>query len=204
MSSRAVVVGVGTSVACNVLVVIALAWGSRPPTDVSLPATVRVMPQPPPAPTAPSSGGGTGSVLALMSVSRPALAPLPVPAVSGALAMPVAGVGIGLEFRPLTLPEAGSAPVVSAEPPRLLAAIDLARFYPRRARREGIAGSSVLALSLDATGTITTWRVVSSDPPGVFEESLGRLVPTLRYAPATRDGFAIPAETTCRIAWRLE
>jgi len=151
--------------------------------------------------------------ISALDLSVPAPAPLavdvPVTAPSS-LAVPA----FEAEGRPaaaVPLPSAGGeeaapkpGPVRPSRGPVLLRPPDLSEYYPRRARMQGLTGTSHIRLTVDAAGRVTDVAVVDSSPPGVFEQAALRVGRSLLFRPALRKGEAVPARVTLRLIWRLE
>ena len=67
--------------------------------------------------------------------------------------------------------------------------------YPAAAHPAGVRGSVVLRLSIDASGTVSSARVVRADPPGQgFEDAALEAARTLHFDPARIDGKPAPSE----------
>ena len=81
---------------------------------------------------------------------------------------------------------------------------DLAAYYPRRARIEGVAGRTSIRLTLAADGRVTDVEVLDSTPPGVFETAARRVGAALQFQPAMRDGRPVAATVSLNLVWRLE
>lgn len=127
---------------------------------------------------------------------------LDLPAADLALALPAAGVASAL---PAAAPGAApELPAIDEEPPELLSALDLARFYPRAARSRELTGESVIRLAVTASGAVSACTVLSSVPAGVFDAAAERLGGSLRFRPARRGGRAVAATHALRIVWTLE
>ena len=91
-----------------------------------------------------------------------------------------------------------SNPVIS--PPK---AIDeIVPDYPGLALRDGIEGSVVLRLTIDATGRVIEAEVAEPAGHG-FDESARRAASRTRYQPALRDGVAVPSRILTRIEFHL-
>lgn len=64
--------------------------------------------------------------------------------------------------------------------------------YPEHARKHNITGHVLLRFHLDEKGGVSQLQVVRSEPPGVFEEAALAAVRQWRFAPAMKNGRAIP------------
>lgn len=63
--------------------------------------------------------------------------------------------------------------------------------YPAEARAEGIEGTVVVEYRVSAEGEVLEPRVVSAEPPGVFDQAALTAVRTWRYRPPRPDGEAV-------------
>jgi TonB family protein len=88
-------------------------------------------------------------------------------------------------------------PGAGVTPPQVLVARSAE--YPPTARRHGLAATVVLAVLVDATGTVTDVRVVESDDVGHgFDEAASTAARGTTYRPAVRDGEPGPMWTQLR------
>lgn len=220
---RGVAVALGTTLLANGLLVVLLVLLDRPrslPAEQPVPIhrittvppkklpTVATVKAPTPSPTPPAAA-------AAMALPMPALVlpPLANGTVLNLPDLPVLDVA-----RPVTMPAVtaampsgnpgATAPVADAnevveEPPVLINGFDLERFYPRNARLRGIEGVSSMRLELGTDGKVTACAIVSSDPPGVFEEAARALGKALRYTPARTHSSPVPCAITMSVEWRL-
>ncbi len=60
--------------------------------------------------------------------------------------------------------------------------------YPEEARAAGIEGQVTVRYRIRSDGSVDHVEVVTSDPPGVFDDAAVLAVRTWRYQPATVDG----------------
>ncbi len=88
--------------------------------------------------------------------------------------------------------------------PVLIQPPDLAGYYPRRAKIDGVTGKTTLRLDLSARGSVMNVTVISSTPEGVFETAAKRAAKTLTFRPALRNGQAIAVTTRLVMKWKLE
>jgi TonB family protein len=79
----------------------------------------------------------------------------------------------------------------------------VARYYPFAARSHGITGESIIDLRIEADGRISSFAIVSSSPPGVFDSALAGLVGSLQADPATAQGKPVASTFRVRIQWTL-
>ena len=72
--------------------------------------------------------------------------------------------------------------------------------YPPQARSKGITGAVTLSLLVTPTGEVRDVRVLSAEPPGVFDDVAIRSVEGWRFEPATYQGapVAVRVEQTLR------
>jgi len=87
---------------------------------------------------------------------------------------------------------------VLVEPP------NLADYYPRRARLQGVTGRTGVRLTVGADGRVTDVEILSSTPPGVFDNAAQRLGRSLQFQPALKDDRPTPAAVSLNLIWRLE
>lgn len=224
-TSRGWLVGVGLTIALNLALVVGLAQASHLAADhVEPPQPVRRIqraeaPPPPLEPPPRTRPRPTEAQPSLPTVALPAL-DLPAAPADAGLELP----SFATTGDMLTLPD--TVPAFAAfgdettlgdgiepgprlelafdEPPTLLAALDLRRFYPRQALVRRIEGETVLRLELDASGAVRQSSIVSSVPSGVFDDAAERITRQLRFSPAKRAGQAVPAIFTQTIHWTIE
>jgi TonB family protein len=75
--------------------------------------------------------------------------------------------------------------------------------YPPDALRKNIEGWVDLSYVITADGKVTTVKVLSSTPLGVFEAAATRALSRVRYTPMIQGGKAIAVGTKLRIAFRV-
>ena len=68
--------------------------------------------------------------------------------------------------------------------------------YPERAQRAGIEGTVTLQFVVNAEGRVENIRVLSSEPPGVFDRAARRAVSRSRFVPRQENGIAVAREAT--------
>ncbi len=56
-------------------------------------------------------------------------------------------------------------------------------FYPYRARRLNIAGKVDVSFVVDEYGHVSQVKIIGADPPGIFEDSVLRALPSWRFSP---------------------
>jgi TonB family protein len=101
--------------------------------------------------------------------------------------------------RPAT--PAASAPPRGQSRPAVLVDQEAPRF-PARARRVGItSGAVTLEYTVDAAGAVRNPRVVSANPPGMFDDAALRAVEKWRYQPKLDAGR--PVESRLRFTFRF-
>ena len=193
------------AVAINVGIVAGLALlghapAPKPPLAIR---TLAVRPPTPPAALA-TPVASTGPVTtALPHLDLP---PLPT-ALSAMPMLPPALPGVPLPALALDLPVGGPPMVAAADldgPATLEGAFDLERHYPREARRRGITGSTVLLLTIGVDGRVQEAEVVSSTPPGIFEDAARHLGSTLRFRPARIAGQPAAIRQRMSVVWTLK
>jgi protein TonB len=210
----------GLALLVNLAVVVGLSQVSRlHPAVAEPPLAVRSLrrsevetPPPPPVvePAPTFAAAVAGAPPAMPSLDLPALGP------PDALTLPALGSLDADLVLPLVLPaftasdapagqlaSAGSAPPEVDAPAQLIGGFDLDHFYPRSARMRGLAGSTRLRLAIAADGQVSGVEVLSSDPPGVFEQAAERLGRSLRHHPATRAGQPVASVLERTIVWQV-
>ena len=209
----------GLALLVNLAVVVGLSQVSRlHPAVAEPPLAVRSLrrsevetpPPPPVVEPAPPGAAAPGSPPALPSLELPALGP------PDALALPALGsldadLVLPLAMPAFTVSEALAGPLAAAgtalqdgdTPAQLIGGFDLDHFYPRSARLRGLAGSTRLRLAIAADGQVSGVEVLSSEPPGVFEQAAERLGRSLRHHPATRAGQPVASVLERTIVWQV-
>lgn len=172
------------------------------------PPTVAAVKAPTPSMSAPSSAVVPSPPLPRLELPRIATGdPLPLPDLPAIdLARPVdftvaiAGMPAGAAGDLMPAQDAGD---VVDEPPVLVEAFDLQRFYPRNARLRGIEGSTTVRIELSTDGTVTSCTVLGSTPPEIFDAATRELVRTLRFTPARNHGAPVAIAFNKTINWTL-
>lgn len=206
----------GATVALNLLLLLTLArLGATPQRApvkvVSALSVAPPLPPPPPPPDAPPPPEPSEAQAAEALPPSPAMPPLdlaPISPSATALEMPPLDPKAPLGSLPaLVMPQAVARPASlkagGGQPARLEYAPDLDGFYPQAARARRVEGKTRLKLRLDARGTITDVKIVSSDPPGVFNAAALAAARRLRYAPATRGGEGVATTIKITFKWKL-
>lgn len=75
--------------------------------------------------------------------------------------------------------------------------------YPNKARRSRVEGHVIVRGTLDESGRIAGLRIVSSEPSGMFDESVLDAVPRWRYRVAPTWFETNDPEVEARVAFRL-
>lgn len=88
-------------------------------------------------------------------------------------------------------------PLIAGAP--VLAQPDMA--YPREARARGLAGTVVVAVLVGEDGAPVRHRILSSEPPLIFDAAVNAAIPGFRFAPATREGRPSQYETHLTLAF---
>jgi TonB family protein len=87
---------------------------------------------------------------------------------------------------------------------QLVLAPNLARYYPRVAKRKNIEGETLLELHIDKYGRISDYRIISSNPDDIFEEAIPKLIKQIRYEPAKSGNETMPDVQPLKLKWTLE
>ena len=179
------------------------------PEDASVPA---VRPRPVPAPdvelyppvrrptalpVAPALAADLSAWSPSLDFSTEAPEVSPPPARSGAEGITDAQPGSGQGDEEAPAPRGPSRAAVLREPP------PLEHFYPRRAERRRINGTTSLRLRIDRTGRVTEARVLESKPSGIFDQAAVRAARRMRYDPALQNGRPVPATVVLKFIWKV-
>lgn len=76
--------------------------------------------------------------------------------------------------------------------------------YPFRAKRLGIEGSVSVKFLVDATGRVSRVTILGSNPPGVFDESVLKALPSWKFTPGELGGNAVNTWVSTVIQFDLE
>ena len=215
---RGWMIGLGLTIAVNLLVVWVLSGLSQhvsePPPTYPIRSIARVPPPdtPPPEPTV------TPEAVPEMQITLPAL-DLPSLTATPALVLPSITNDQPIEltmlppvFTPSAAPAAGidtpiiaTAPASNDQPARLPPGIasTLERFYPRSARLRGIEGESRIVVEVAADGSVTRVTVLSSTPPGIFDAAVVKALSSVRYQPARAGEQALASRVEHVLSWSL-
>jgi len=98
---------------------------------------------------------------------------------------------------PVSAPPPGSAEEVTP-------LVDIPPEYPRRAQAAGIEGQVTLQFTVNADGRVENIRILSAEPPGVFDRAARRAVSRWRFAPRRENGVAVSREVSKTMNFRLE
>lgn len=117
---------------------------------------------------------------------------------------------------------AAAPPVAAASPVAITSAVDLTYYsareldtqpralhdivpdYPAAADRERLSGKVRLQLRLEADGRISDIAIISSTPPGVFDEATIDAFREARFAPARRDDRPVRAQLLIEVVYDWE
>lgn len=76
--------------------------------------------------------------------------------------------------------------------------------YPYRAKRMGTEGEVKIRFLVDKEGTVSDITILSSDPPGVFDEAVLNAVSSWKYAPGELMGRRVATLVTTSVVFALE
>jgi protein TonB len=76
--------------------------------------------------------------------------------------------------------------------------------YPFRAKRLGIEGNVRVKFLVDAAGRVSHVNILESNPPGVFDESVLKALPSWRFTPGELGGKAVNTWMSTVIQFELE
>ena len=100
--------------------------------------------------------------------------------------------------------EIGAVAIQIDQHARLKYMPNLERYYPRTAKRKRISGETTLELNVGIDGQVTAYRILDSEPSGVFESSIPALIPEIRYEPAESEGKKVPEKRRLKLKWSLK
>ena len=75
--------------------------------------------------------------------------------------------------------------------------------YPPPLKRKGVEGTVIVAARLDKTGRVTEAKLVSAQPPGVFDELALRAVKQYRFSAPTKNGVPVATWVEVPFEWEL-
>ncbi len=118
---------------------------------------------------------------------------------ASAVAVPVGNTLVGAPGPKATAPAAvrpGYAPSYQVDTlPVLLEAMDGEEVYPRSAKKLGVEGKVVLAVTVEADGRVSAARVVSGPGSGLNEAARDAVLQA-RFKPATKGGQPVATDIT--------
>lgn len=76
--------------------------------------------------------------------------------------------------------------------------------YPFRAKRLGIEGSVSVKFLVDTTGRVSRVTILESNPPGIFDESVLKALPSWKFTPGELGGKAVNTWVSTVIQFDLE
>ena len=77
-------------------------------------------------------------------------------------------------------------------------------FYPYRARRLNITGAVKVSFVVDEYGHVSRIKIIDANPPGIFEDSVIRALPSWRFSPGKIAGQPVATLVTTIIAFEME
>lgn len=75
---------------------------------------------------------------------------------------------------------------------------------PAEAQQKKIPGRVVVAYMIDSQGRVINPRVLSADPPRVYNKAALDLIRTQRFRPAPGNGDRLPVRTRTEVTFNLE
>ncbi|MCD6353456.1 MAG: energy transducer TonB [Proteobacteria bacterium] len=76
--------------------------------------------------------------------------------------------------------------------------------YPYRARRLGITGHVKVSFVVDKYGHVSRVKIIEADPPGIFEHSVLRTLPSWRFSPGKICDQPVATLFTTTVVFKLE
>jgi protein TonB len=74
--------------------------------------------------------------------------------------------------------------------------------YPKKALERAISGEVQVRITVDAEGRVKGVAILSSTPPGVFDQSVLAAVSRWRFKPPRADAGAVEASTVTSVAFK--
>lgn len=100
-------------------------------------------------------------------------------------------------------PRAPVAPGVISEYAQVVPLVRIPPRYPRMASRRNIEGSVRVAFTITKDGRVANPRVLSANPPGVFEKAALKAIKKWKFNPKIVDGQAVEQTAAQEISFRL-
>jgi len=161
----------------------------RPKLSVVAPRTPARPEAPPPNDTPPPEPGPPPPVVVGLTLQSTTSA--------SAVSVPVGNTLVGKPTGPAMAPDSvrpGYAPLYLVDTrPELLEEINGEEIYPTLARKLGIEGQVVLAITVEADGHVSVARVVSGPGHGLNEAAQGAML-RARFRPATKGGKPVATD----------
>lgn len=76
--------------------------------------------------------------------------------------------------------------------------------YPYRARRLGITGNVKVSFMVDEHGQVSQVKIIEADPPGIFERSVLKTLPSWKFTPGKISDQTVATLFTTTIVFNLE
>ena len=150
----------------------------------------RQLPEPPPPPEAPPETPDFSSQMDTVSASLN-------------MNMPSIGVPIGESGGPyLGTLSAGDG--MAAFDTDVMAVVRVAPTYPRNAKQARIQGSVTMEVLIRPDGTVSNVKVMSSNPPRIFDQAAVMAMERWKFRPKIVDGNAVAQRAKQTIEFTLE
>ena len=81
---------------------------------------------------------------------------------------------------------------------------DLSRYYPKRAKRKGTNGFTIIELHIDEQGLVEQYKIIETSPEGVFEKAVERLIKHIRYQAAEHQGRPHKDVQRLKLVWNIQ
>ncbi len=161
----------------------------RPKRSVVAPRTPARAETPPPNDTPPPEPGPPPPVVVGLTLQSTTTA--------GTVAVPVGNTLVGKPAERAAAPDGvrpGYAPLYLVDTrPELLEEINSAEIYPVQARKLGIEGEVLMAITVEADGHVSAAKVVSGPGYGLNEAAQGAML-RARFRPATKGGKPVATD----------
>ncbi|MCD6570331.1 MAG: energy transducer TonB [Deltaproteobacteria bacterium] len=77
-------------------------------------------------------------------------------------------------------------------------------FYPYRARQLNTTGEVKVSFIVDEHGHVSQIKIIEAKPPGIFEDSVLKALPSWRFSPGKIQGEPVPTLVVTTIEFNME
>lgn len=150
----------------------------------------RQLPEPPPPPEAPEETPDFSSEMDVVSASL-------------GMNMPTIGVPVGDGGGPF-LGTLNAGDGMAAFDTDVMPVVRVAPTYPRNAKQARIQGSVTMEVLIRPDGTVSNVKVMTSDPPRIFDQAAVMAMERWKFRPKIVDGNAVAQRAKQTIEFTLE